>query len=85
MATGSSRKQPNKAIQLSLFSPAEPAEPKAELTPPPPPPPAPVAAPEPPEGIKKEIIELRKKELIAKFKKQTEEARAARKNLDKRT
>ena len=79
MAAGSSRKQRNKAIQLSLFSPAEPADSKTALPTPPP-----IFPSEPLEGVRKEIIELRKKELIAKFKKQTEEARAARKNFNKR-
>ena len=80
MAAGSTRKQRNKATQLSLFSPEEPVASTPQL-----PTPLPVLLTEPPEGVRKEIIELRKKELIAKFKKQTEEARAARKNLNKKT
>ncbi|MBE7174158.1 MAG: hypothetical protein INR73_26520 [Williamsia sp.] len=85
MAAGSPKKRRNKTTQLSLFSAEDPVKPHPEPEPPPVPssPTPPFEIPPPAEGIRKEIIELRKKELIAKFKKQTEAARAARKNLNK--
>ena len=72
-----SKKRRSGPIQLSLFPPQAAAPPEPEL-------PTPPAPPELSEGIRKEIIDLRKKELIAKLKKQTEAYRALKKNTDKK-